>query len=269
MNHRSAMLSVLAILPAVLLPGCVSNGNGSRAKSDSMPSFWQVDRVHGLLPNRGRAYCGPAAVSNQIMWLDGNGYGDLLPHDDPGPREQFELVNLLGSPGYMSTNPAGGTGPSGIMRGIERYCRERGYTARMEHQGWRSQVNTRTRVPGLAWMLEATKGKSNLVLNIGWYTYDAETKTYSRTGGHYVAVAGYEQRENGLWLLIHDPARRGGLDVPHIEGRLSQMPADAMIAPKYTDAFSAKGYHSLSVRVRRGCDCAIVDSAIAFSLERL
>ncbi|MFW6162298.1 MAG: hypothetical protein ACODAJ_05970, partial [Planctomycetota bacterium] len=210
MNPRPGLLFAVGLLAAGCAP-LATRPVPSRYldRLGSMPDFYQADRAYGPLPRGGRAYCGPTAAANALVWLDTHGFADLLPAAAPGPQDQLELIRTLGAAKYMHTHPVRGTGPAGIMRGIRHYCSTRGYAVTTEYAGWRTESCRVAPQPAVPWMLRSTMGASSLILNVGWYAADADKAVdYTRTGGHYVTVAGYERRDDGIFLHIHDPAKR-------------------------------------------------------------
>lgn len=264
---------LLAALAASVALPAESRAERYVAKLGSMPDFYQADRAYGPLPRHGAAYCGPTAVSNALVWLDTNGFGKLLPGACPGPQEQFQLIRILGSEAYMGTDPIKGTGPAGIMRGIQRYCAEKGYVARVEYAGWRTRRHRVSETPALPWLLARTRGTSSLIINLGWYKRDAAGKSYTRIGGHYVTAVGYESRSRQHFIYVHDPAKRNhpkqrnSLARCPVRCELRPLPAGATLRTQKGRTLPAEGYPVLDgLRIRRGADCAIIDGAVAFSL---
>ena len=243
-------------------------------KLSSMPDFFQADRAYGPLPRNGNAYCGPTAAANALVWLDTNGFGNLLPAARPGPKEQLELIRLLGTVEYMKTDPVNGSGPSQIMDGVKRYCFERGYRTLIEHAGWRTRSYRVADKPAIGWMLQRVEGTSSLVVNIGWYKAEEDGKTCTRTGGHYVTVVGYERGGGETWLYVHDPAKRSrkakrtSTERWPVKCQLRPLPADAALRKKAGgDTFPGEGLLILDgIPLKKGADRAIIDGAIAFAV---
>ena len=77
-------------------------------KLDSTADLTQTD-PNGGLPNGGKSHCGPVAVSNSLLWLADNGFGNLGPTLADRRRAQFEIARVLGSKDYMNTNVKTGT----------------------------------------------------------------------------------------------------------------------------------------------------------------
>jgi len=272
---KPPLLAVVLVAAGSGLVGCASPGRYVE-KLKSMPDFFQADKAYGRLPRNGGAYCGPTAAANAIVWLDTRGFPNLLPAATPGPKEQFELIRTLGTPEYMKTNPTKGTGPTGIMNGVRRYCAEKGYVAATAYAGWRTRSCRVAERPTIPWMLRAVRGTSSLLVNVGWYAAaDDEGVAYTRTGGHYLTVVGYERRRGATWLILHDPAKRTQKGKRNSTERcplrclLKPLPQGTVLRKKKDgDTFVGDGLFILDgLRLRRGIALGILDGAIAFSLS--
>ena len=233
---------------------------------EGMPDVCQVDsRVEALVED-GSNMCGPAAASNALMWLAANGYPELLSRDESEEQSQAALIAELASPALMDTDLASGTSPREVVIGLERFFAQRGYDVIVETMGWRSSARRVGRVPQVNWMLKSTEGVSSLVLNIGWYEYLDDSRTYQRIGGHYVTVAGYEKDGDELRLFVHDPAARDGLKPHTLTCTLKPLREDSQLRLRNGDTQDATGFFELhGIRVKRRADLAIIDGAIAFT----
>ena len=263
MSIRSAALAVALILVTAPLGGA---GRAHRAKAAETPDFLQTDREAGFA-NSGTQYCAPTAVSNSLMWLAANGYDDLRP-EGTAKRAQIAMIRTLAGAGCMKTSPSIGTDGAQLLRGVEAYVTEAGYTIEeLSHEGWR-------RVPsdydaGEFPDLDDIRGsiandRSAVWLNVGWYTYDDESGDYRRTGGHWVTVVGYV----GDDLLIHDPSPAAGsrfrtqrisleeLEEGRLTGKYANLPRDAA------------GYYEVGgeMAVASGRTC-ILDGVVFLRLE--
>ena len=270
-----ARIGLLVLCLTLAWPAaCAAPAARSVEKMAAMPDYFQADKAYGQLPRGGAAYCGPTAAANALIWLDTNGFDNLHPAAAPDARDQCELIRALGSPQFMKTDPVKGTGPVGVMRGIEAYCRERGYLAAAEYAGWRTGMNRVAERPGIEWMRRGVAGKANLLLNIGWYANEKEGAIRTRIGGHWITAVACETQGNETWLIIHDPAKR--TQTPRRDS-LKRCPVKCLLKPlvagttlrkkKDGDTFAGDGLFVLDgIRLKKGADLAILDGAVAFTL---
>lgn len=210
------------ILPALVLCGALFFLPGAAPAGvpevhvdnlDDLPDLCQRDR-RARLPGGGRGYCAPVAVSNSLMWLAAHGYPELLPGIRGRRMTQGQLAGLLGRSKYMDTSIKRGTSPGELIRGVTRFLKERAVIfSYLGYQGWRrvpKAFDTGIDVPELDWMKAGLLDDGAVWLNLGWYKLDPETGAYTRTGGHWVTLAGYGQAPDGkkdpLFLVVHDPA---------------------------------------------------------------
>jgi len=278
MRHALLLLTVLqAVAPTIVAAEAPEAPEGRCVeKMAGMPDYFQADPAYGRLPRGGASYCGPTALANALVWLDTHGYADLLPAEAPGPAEQFALIRTLGEETYTKTHEKTGVGPSGIMRGLARYAAERGYRAAVAYAGWRTRRNRVSDRPTAGWLRRGVEGRSNLLINIGWYAKDEDDGTYTRLGGHWLTAVGYETAGERTWLIVHDPAKRS--QMPNRDS-VTQCPVRCLLKPVASDArlrknkeaettFAARGLMTLEgLTLKRGADGAVVDGAVAFTLE--
>lgn len=183
------------------------------SKSAGTPDFCQTDK-EGQFDNGGRKYCGPVAISNSLMWFADNGYAQLLDGKKPDKRTQIEMIHVLGSPAYMRTEGADGTNSLWLMRGAEKFVTERGERfAKLEYRG-RSRVPKKQKptdeLPSMKWVADALENpRGGACVNIGWYTHDAATDTFTRRGGHWMTATG-AGTDDAPTIDLHDPASRSG-----------------------------------------------------------
>jgi hypothetical protein len=242
-----------------------------------MPDYYQADRAYGTLPNNGRSHCGPAAVSNALVWLDTHGFPNLLDAERPGPKEQFALIERLDDPQYMNTHTTKGTGPVGIMRGIEKYCTDRGYTPAIAYAGWRTRHRRVAERAALPWLCDGVRGGSSLLLNVGWYRAEPDGKTFTRVGGHWITAAGCERDGEGVTLFVHDPAKRtqkgkrDSIARCPVRCLLKPLPDDTkLLAKEGGSPVRPAGLYALDglpFPRRKNVALAILDGAVAFTLE--
>lgn len=235
----------------VICPLVVSED--SRYFSD-IPDFTQTD-VKGDAFGNGQQLCAPAAVSNSLVWLNGESV------------DQRRLVLLLASESYMNTDLRIGTGTSELLRGVDRYLKEQfgGYRT-LSYQGWRGHpraYSANVRLPTLSFIARGATERSAAWLNVGWYRVNAASKEYERIGGHWVTLVGYDLGNDQL--IINDPAPRAGrtrhvsfraLTGGRLTGTKSGLPADA------------RGYLQLGrgLHLHPRADTAIVDGVVLLEL---
>ena len=260
----------LFLIP-VLLGTAFLMGGATRSKEyvgklRSMPDFCQRDTTYGTLPENGEHHCGPTAVSNALCWLYMQGCERLLPGKGPGPKEQFELIRILGTDDYMGTASTG-TSRTRLMNGLKKYAFEKGYRSTIEYMGWTTKNYRVGPTPQVPWMLDRMSGNSDLIINIGFYTFDPAAKRYRRSAGHYVTAVGYDVSRDTVFVYIHDPSSRSGMQKRSEKCQLVPLADGTTMQNKDGDPFSGEGFFRLDgVKLKGGSDCAIIDGAIAFAL---
>lgn len=242
-----------------------------------VPDLTQTDPDLGL-PGGGSSYCGPVSVSNSIIYLGENGFDRLLPVGDDRRSQQLQLVGILSSRSYMGTDPWGGTGANGILRGLERYLKRADYEyEQLAYQGWRGhqrRFRTGQRTPQLEWLRSALHRGGVAFINVGWYRPLRPSKQYVRRGGHWLTVvaAGKDAQGNPdeLALVLHDPAPYAG-DEPTREFVKAELLEEGWLVPRASSiaSFPAKGYYVLGggMHTKRPEDVAILDGAITLVLK--
>ncbi|HUT88081.1 MAG TPA: hypothetical protein VMY37_01170 [Thermoguttaceae bacterium] len=274
------MKSVLAIVLCVcLLPGVPASADDARPadsaltecteKVDVMPDLCQTDEAFRSLPYQGKYSCGPTAVANVLVALDQRGFDHLVEGDVGSKAVQRALLEQLSAKPYLETTRHG-IGPIGIMSGLDRFIRARGYHAEFEWKGWRHGGDFATgRFVDLAWLREGVSGESNVVLNIGWYRRDEEKDLYSRLNGHYMTLVGYRRQGDDFTYLIHDPAARSGPGKVTHEARLVPIPGGRLAPWKSYGQRSAEGHFLIEgIVVKSTADAAILDGAIRVTIAK-
>ena len=251
------------LLALILLPLALPAADRAR----EMPDFCQGDTRHGQLPRSGASYCGPTALSNSLMWLDENGFPKLVKDYSDSGRKQFELAHLLGTEKYLATDPVSGTSPKNLAYGIERYVKARGYSVKVETMNWRSRVRRIGRVMDRGWVVRTIKSGGHVLLNIGWCLDKGDH--YHRANGHFVTIADVKGTTADPVFVIHDPAKRDGLEKRSLECRFVPLPAEKRLRLKSGTSTSTRGFYELrGVKVKPGHDLAIIDGATAFFVGR-
>lgn len=264
-SERGLMKAALLILIVVfmnLMVGCVDNVieiivpeigeeeegylETSIEKIYTIPDYTQTDPAYGGFPGGGTQYCAPVSVSNSLMWLSDNGFPNLIPQSGDRQRDQFDVAYLLGSSVYMNTSLISGTGANNLCIGLKQYILDKGYTYnRLEVRGWRyiyQEFDTGEDIPNLHWVKLGIQGNGSVWLNVGFYTYDSVTDKYSRIGGHWITLVGYDQD----YLIAHDPATPVGneyilpvcINSGTLEGSYTGLPRSAVGFYKMTDGMN-------------------------------
>jgi len=283
-RHRRLMRRVEVLVVLVIAAAVVYGGGSWEAAAADCPAVYleklgvpdmtQTD-PRAKLPNGGRSYCGPVAVSNSLMWLAGRGFANLLPDLKDREKVHFELARILGR--YMNTNPKTGTGATGLARGVVRYIEDRGYHCDyVGYQGWRKhpkEFSSGVDVPQLSWIKSALQGDSAVWLNIGWYKYDAGSDRYRRIGGHWVTLVGYGAERSGkpdpAVLIIRDPAPRSGMRPWHQYVRLKRISSGSLEGKDGRSSRSAEGFYILAegLKVRSTADFGLLDGVVALKIS--
>ncbi len=173
----------------------------------TMPDLYQSNPAYNL-PGGGDYHCGPTAVANIMIWLDRNGFPDLIDGDCDTTEKEGKLISHLGE--LMETNPDddGGTGTPDLINGIKTYMRNAGYNAAINYIGFHNKAvgSGPARTIGMPLIKSCLEGRSNLILHYGTYTYDTEKETYVRAHGHFVtAISAKEKSDGTLDVIVHNP----------------------------------------------------------------
>ena len=196
-------------------PTGVQNINYTRSQGaiagriSSTPDYYQRDTAYGAFPGNGAMYCGPAAVSNSLMWLSDNGFPSLVPSSGDRYRDQHSLISELGSKEFMNTRQIGST-VQDLCRGIKKYLQMQGLSGKIVSEGMYDasrEFKSDKTVPDYHRIKTFTTDKRAAWLNIGWYKYDSENDTYTKSGGHWVTLVGFshDDKTGKDFLIIHDP----------------------------------------------------------------
>ncbi|MEH6589099.1 MAG: hypothetical protein V7746_02520 [Halioglobus sp.] len=200
---RARLRRVIMVQMLVGLMFCGTSSAQERYFSD-VPDLSQRQSP-AVLPGGGEALCAPVAVSNSLVWLEGNS----------DQAYQLELARKLAGPEFMNTRLDSGTGVFGVLVGVSEYLRETGMAyRRLSYAGWRNVPNSfrYAMQPDLDWLLSGLHERSAVWLNLGWYFLN-EDGLYQRRGGHWVTLVGYRDAS----LMINDP----GPWADHIPGTQS------------------------------------------------
>lgn len=238
-------------------------------KVDAMPDLCQTDRAFRALPDRGRYWCGPTAFANVLLAMDRRGFDDLVPGDRDSKAQQLRLLEELGSAKYLSTKEAG-TGPITAMRGIQKFVQGRGYRASIQWEGWRNGGEfAKAAAVDQHWLQEGLLDDSAVVINVGWYKLDPVNRLYTRVGGHYMTVAGYDRDGGDAVYLVQDPAPRSGRGKVTHRARLVPIRSGSFAPWKRYAARSAVGQYVIQgVVIKTTADVAILDGAVRLAIAK-
>jgi len=237
-------------------------------KIDEIPDYLQVDLAYGGFPGAGAQYCGPVAASNPLMWLDDHGYDEIILNTADRKEDQHDLIEALGSSAYMDTSTDTGTNTHRFVLGLDNYLRDAGYADHsLEYQGWWAvlpEYQTGVEAVDLQWIKQGVEGNTAVILNVGWYVYDAGTDTYTRDGGHWVAMVGYNHDGTGYnpdFLVIHDSSPLAGISFANEYVRLEPIESGTV---QNGSARSAEGLYKLTegMHMRLSIDYGILEGAV-------
>lgn len=239
-----------------------------------MPDLTQTDPELGA-PGGGNSYCGPVAVSNALMWWAERGFAGLLSDEGSERAQQIALVRRLGSSRYMGTSANSGTGAAGLMVGLERFVRDRGYrVSALRYQGWRGhprRFSTGISTPRLEFITSALDAGQSVFINVGWYQPSTRGPYFRRRGGHWLTAVGHGVDAAGNAapgvLVVHDPAPwAGNVPARHV-AKMAPL-ADGFLLTE-DGAFPSTGHHHLlgEVLVKHAGDLAVIDGVVALALS--
>ncbi len=221
---------------------------------NEIPDLLQTLNTAGFAGD-GQQFCAPVAVSNSLVWLEGN----------KDEHYQIEMVHTLSSPTYMNTNPRTGTNVYGLTNGVHKYAIERwGKYKILQYSGWGktpAKFRSTLEKPTIRWMTNALHRKGAIWINIGWY--NQEGINYRRTGGHWVTLVGYEQGK----LVIHDPAPRAGKHFSNDFISLNPLTGGQLINSNRTTNAHNHFMITGGMKTSSKGTFAIIDGAVIFELE--
>ena len=256
--------------PAQSEPAPIVTPGDTESSAEMPPDLTQTDPDLGL-PGGGASYCGPVAISNWLVHWAAHGFDRLAPPGDTLKDRQVALVHKLSSAYYMATSPFSGTGPAGVLRGLDRWVRHAGYQIdRLEYQGWRHHpraFSTGIKQPQISWLAEAVAQGGAAWLHIGWYHHHPRYLGLRRRGGHWLTLVRIEQAGPTAELRVRDSAPYAG-DAPTLD-RAVLRPLDDGWLFDHKTAFRGHGYYEVTggLHLKHPDDIAVLDGAVVLVLN--
>lgn len=185
-----------------------------------MINMYQEDQRYADLfaENGSSQICGPTAMANALIYLRFNHaptFPLILQHSRPAGSTNGSYVETLFD--LCKTNNNNGTGVINMRNCAVDALTEGGYnTANTFIRGIHSDKENQRFAPGpgdlrvmsqTSWKPGADVSKSDraVVLLLGWYTVDWKAATrqwvYTRNGGHYVTLAGYDAANPNIFYV--------------------------------------------------------------------
>ncbi len=269
MQHPIHVIAAV-LLVAVTFPGAGALAKGTATKQARTPAFCQSDPTAGFKGD-GSNYCAPTAVSDGLIYLTTEReYEDLAPATTPAAHAK--LIKQLAA--KMATDPAKGTGPGAIMKGIWGYVTARGYEIdRLEYAGWRDiGADNAKRYgqgarPKLTWLRAGAKDPETVLLvNVGWYKQT--TGGYKRSGGHWLNVVGTGPGK--LDFVVRNPALPVGEQRTKSAVQLTALDAGFKVVGSPGTPATMAGYYKVAgAALPMGkATTAVLDCAMLFTLAQ-
>lgn len=186
-------------------------------------------------------FCGPTSIADQLIWLDKNGFANIVDEGDPVIAGTM-LARMLGDTKYMRTisepgpddfDPVVGSGTKieNLVAGTAKYLAERKVKIKNVRviSAWsppsqagrygvaKSLLTLEQRLPNLYETTQPLRGKTIVVNIIGKYENVPPQfgngkllpGYLSRVGGHYIAPVGNAEDAGGNYsantVIYHDP----------------------------------------------------------------
>lgn len=227
----------------------------SLERISEIPDYTQTDPTYGGFQPDGDNFCGPASVSNSLMWLSDHGFPNLAPRSSDRNKDQHDLIALLASPAYFSTNGTqDGTPVPQLLSGLKAYFTDRNTTyLGLQWQGAYPlpipvEFDTGIEIPQIDWIKKGAEALSSLWLLLALATYDSATDTFVVSNGHYVTLVGHGHdgtRPDPNYLIVHDPYTSGELNGYARAELITSGQIRVELPPLPATTRSAVGYHRL------------------------
>ena len=251
-SHRTkSLITAISMLSISVLAGAdVAVPSSYVKRMDEIADFKQTNPKANFAEG-GKDFCAPTSLSDHLMWLAGHGYPNLEPKGEDAEVAQIALIKSLASDDYMGTDPSVGTSPWQIMKGLKLYVAHCGYQIKsLKYQGFRpcpEEFSTGLSTPELVWLKAGSIAPKSCWLNIGWYDWDEATDTYTRVGGHWVALVGYGVNAKGqpspATIIVHDPMPRFGAEKSNVYIDLQRISSGKLTGPYKGLPHDASGFY--------------------------
>ncbi len=175
-----------------------------------MPDFDQRQDAWWFSEPESWTYCGPLAAANCLWWFDSkmepnpvppptinDNYGLVTSYnpdvwDDHDPRNLPPFVEdlawLMDTDGQRTGIQHSGTYVSDMYDAVNQYLSDRGLDENYEV--------TLMPQPSFKWVEYEVERCEDVILLLGFWTWDSENQRWVRTGGHFVTMAGVDSRNN-------------------------------------------------------------------------
>lgn len=210
------------------------------------------------LPNDGLAYCGPTSMAMSMQWLGINGWTQLSPAR-PTVADGLNLDRVLA--GFMETSAFGGTTGDGYTGGIQAYLSAKGIAPG-------SYTLTYYDAPTVSLLNSLNRQQTVLNLVTGWYSYDADTGEYNRTGGHFLTLRGQDVPRQRVLINNSAPASLApGADLPQFSRQTLQAVPFTGTSPDLTPGLSYLQWDPRQFGGYLGQTTAIFEGAFSLTLN--
>lgn len=242
-------------------------------KSFDYPDFY-VDRIELMpdltmtdkklnLPDGGEYFCGPVSVANSFIYLNNNGFENILPdYQDDTMRIYSDLIHRLSEDKYMKTITNKITPHRYMKRGLKRYIKEADYDfEKIEYRAFGKKPNY-----DIEWLKENISNECETMIFL-WITKEVEPNVMKIVAGHWVSFVGYGKDEIGQInldiVIINDPG--SGFEYPKndfVRLKLHDLDFKA-------DKQNFKNHYELmDYDCTNGADNIFISGALSFKLKK-
>ncbi len=231
---------------------------------EKMNDIPDVAQLNNMLPGGGSGYCGPMAISNSLLWLDKIGYDKIVPGENHSFDDQIQLAKTLGTK-YFNTIPTLGTKTRPMLKGLEKYLKNRGYSNHII--GYKGIQSYSRKSPSINWIKKGITEDKVAWLRLGFYKKN--NNKYTRKSGHWVTLVGYglnkHNKPGSNILIIHNSwgsqASNDYIYLKKITG--------GSLHRGYPKRISAAGFYIAdNFPVPSKADVAIIEGAIVLNMNQ-